>query len=281
MELEAPSEALRLVLRGKLPISMTAVDRIAIRSDSRYVCEHIGSATYRWPKTKWRTSDGKAVQNEEDWRTLVSLIQKVYRELHLRVTFEWQPGKIGAHATAVDKLAKKSAASASFGRARPAIVRRKISKAQVDPGSVRVTGQQLRIHVLDPRRISRDETRYRYEVVDPSSPDNGKVDFAETSHHLAPGHTYDVTMNADQKNPRIDGVISEVEEDLTPYVDALRAIGHAASATDVAAAIAQTGRQVTPPRAKRALEKLVQRGEANKERAPFRGRPFLYSVVSV
>jgi hypothetical protein len=87
-------------------------------------------------------------------------------------------------------------------------------------------------------------------------------------------------MNADQQNPRIVAVIAEVEEDLAPYVEALRAIGHEASATDVAAAIEQTGREMTPPRAKRALEKLVQRGEARKERATFRGRPFVYFAIS-
>jgi ribonuclease HI len=282
MELEAPSAALQIALRGRTPFDLGQFEKIVILSDSQYVCENVKNAMYMWPKTGWRTKDGPAVQNEDDWKTLLRLMQRMYKERRIRVSIDWERGKVSANAKAVDKLAKQSSASESFGRARPTNVRRKLTSRAVEPGIVRVTGQQLRIRIIEVRHLSREEGRYRYEVVDPSSPYDGKVDFAESALPLAPGHTYDARMNADQRNPRIAELIAEVEEDLTPYIDALRALGHPAAAIEVAAVItAATGVEVTPPIAMRRLKKLVlERGLAQVSHASSVGHPLLYELVS-
>jgi hypothetical protein len=208
-------------------------------------------------------------------------MQRIYNEYRLRVNVEWERGKGSLHAKAVDKLAKQSSTSASFGRARPTNVRRKLTTASVEPGSVHVEGQRLRIHIIDARHLSRNEARYRYEVVDPSSPYNTKVDFAESDLPLAPGHTYDVRMGTDQANPRIAELLAEVEEDLTKYRDALRVLGRPASATDVSAEIARaTGVTLGPQAVKWRLEKLVNdAGEARRTSATSGRKRFLYELV--
>ena len=268
MELEAPSEALRIALRGRTPFDLAHFDKIVILSDSRYVCDNLPNAQFVWPKTGWRTKDGPAVLNERDWKTLKKLMERMYRAHHIRVGLEWERGKVSANAKAVDKLAKQSSASASFRRARPTNVRRKLTSASVERGSVLVQGQQLRIRIIEARHLSRREGLYRYEVLDPSSAFDTKVDFAESDQPLGPGHTYDVTMNADQANPRIVAIVGEVEEDLTPYRDALRTLARPASATDVATEITRaTGVALTSPVARRSRRARGRRGEASKTRA--------------
>jgi ribonuclease HI len=282
MELEAPSEALRIALRGRTPFDLAQFDKIVILSDSRYVCDNLPNARFVWPKTGWRTKDGPAVLNKRDWKTLKKLMERMYRDHHISVGIEWERGKVSANARAVDKLAKQSSASESFGRARPTNVRRKLTSASVERGSVRVHGQQLRVRIIEARHLSGREGLYRYEVVDPSSAYDTKVDFAESDQPLGPGHTYDVTMNAEQANPRIVAIIDEIEEDLTPYRDALRALGRPASATDIATGITRaTGVALTPPVAKRRLDTLVTQGEVRVALATAGRRRFLYELLPV
>lgn len=281
MELEAPSEALRIALRGRMPFDLADFDKILILSDSRYVCDNLHNAQLVWPKTGWRTKDGAAVLNERDWRTLAKLIEKMYRERRIRVIVEWERGKVSENAKTVDKLAKQSSASPTLGRARPTNVRRKLTRASVERGSVHVEGQQLRVRIIDARHLSGREGLYRYEVRDAASPDDTKVDLAQSDQPLGPGHTYDVLMNADQGNPRIVAIIAEVEEDLTQYREALRTLARPASATDVATEITRaTGIVLTPPVAKRRLDKLVTQGEARIALATV-GRRFLYELLPV
>lgn len=283
MELEAPSEALRMILRGRLAVDLARFEKIVIRSDSRYVCDNIGAALYRWPKTKWRTADGRAVLNVQDWKNLTSLMRRLAKERHLRVEFEWQPGKVGEHAKRVDQLAKQSSSSASFGRGRPTNVRRKTTRTPTEVGSVRPEGQQVRIRVVEARFLSRDETRYRYEVVDAASAFCGNVDFADSSLQLGPGHTYDVRLNDDPRNPRLVEALAEIEEDLTPFLAAVSALGVPSSATDVATELGRSmGHEVGPVFVKRRLDRLVDElGKLRRTRATFRGRPYLYEPARV
>src|ERR1700737_4670921 len=105
MELEAPSEALQIAMKGRTPFDLGRFDKIVIRTDSRYVAENIVHALYNWPRSGWRTREGRAVLNERDWKALVRLMQRIYKEYRLRVNIEWERGKVSAHAKAVDKLA--------------------------------------------------------------------------------------------------------------------------------------------------------------------------------
>lgn len=128
-----------------------------------------------------------------------------------------------------------------------------------------------------PRRSS----RYKYEVVDHNSPYYEKVDWAESDLELLRGHSYSVRMNAMQENPRIEEVVEEVEEDLTPYFDALKALGKPATAQQVAEEFERTnGIAVSRDALRRRLDRLVEElRQARKTRASTSGRPYLYEAV--
>ncbi len=157
-----------------------------------------------WSGNKWTKQGGGAVLNAKEWRRLVTLIRRVRNELGKRVDFEQIKGKKGRHAIAVDKLAKQSANSESFGRARPASVRRKVTAEKVEPGSVKVTGQTLMVRIVEAQYLGAPHRRYRYkyEVMSLDSAFVGKVDWAETDLNLAAGHTYSVQMNALRRRTR-------------------------------------------------------------------------------
>ena len=281
MELEAPSVALDRALRGRIPVSLSHFKKIVIRTDSAYLHEHVNAALYTWPKMSWKTRDGTAVLNQPDWEKLVGLIKRVSQRHGLRVFFEWKRGKVGRHANAVDRLAKQSAKSASFGRGRPVVVRRKKTTEAVAADSVSMEGQVVCIRIVQSQYLARSLTRYRYEVDDAGSPYNGRVAWAESEHTLGPGHTYRVRMNTSQRNPRIDEVIEEVVEDLTLYVDTLTALAHPSTASEVAAYLEQKGTSALSADAVRyRLEQLVADGKARRTRTTSQGRPYLYEAVA-
>jgi ribonuclease HI len=283
MELEAPSVALDCALRGRTPLSLSNFKKIVVRTDSAYLHGHVSTALYTWPKMGWKTREGTAVLNQPDWERLVGLIKRVSQRHGLRVFFEWKRGKVGRHARAVDQLAKQSAKSASFGRARPIVVRRKKTTAAVAADSVRMEGQVVCIRIVQSQYLpgQRSLTRYRYEVDDAGSSYNGRVAWAESGHTLGPGHTYRVRMNTTQRNPRIEEVIEEVAEDLTLYVDTLTALAHPSTASEVAAYLKQTGGSALPADAvRRRIEQLVADGKARRTRATSQGRPYLYEALA-
>ncbi len=280
MELEAPSAALEIVHRGRLPVEIARFKKIVVRSDSTYVCENLYNAKFVWPKNKWRTQAGTAVQNVDDWETLLRWLHRFSKEHRIRVDFEWVPGKKGRHATMVDKLAKKSSDSPSFGRARPALVRRKRTTAEVASGSVRVTGQLMVVHVIEVRYVPqrRSESRLKYEVVSDGGPDAGAVDWAETDQPVDAGHTYRVRMNEDQANPRIMEVLEEVTEDLGPFVDALRSFGRPATIKEIRAKLPAAPKPMSRGAVQLRLDRLVDEGQAQRERSPEGRRPYVYGI---
>jgi ribonuclease HI len=280
MELEAPSAALEIVHRGRLPVEIARFEKIVIRSDSKYVCENVNNAKFVWPKNKWRTQAGAAVQNVADWETLLKWLHRFYREHRIRVEFEWVPGKKGRHAAIVDKLAKKSSDRAAFGRARPALVRRKKTTAEVASGSVRVTGQVMVVHVIEVRYVPkrRTDSRCKYEVISDNSHHQGAVDWAETDQPVDAGHTYQVRMNDDQANPRIVKVLEEVTEDLGQYVDALKAFGRPATIKEIRAKLPAAPKPMSRGAVQLRLDRLVDEGQAQRERSPEGRRPYVYEI---
>lgn len=283
MELEAPSEALKLAIRRYAPFQLSSFRKIVIRTDSAYVHDHIGLAISLWSKNQWTKKSGAAVLNVSDWKTLLSLMNRMFRDHRLRVDFEWKKGKKGKHAKAVDQLAKVSSDSPSFGRSRPNVVRRKTSPEKVEVGSVRMEGQVMTIHIIQPQYLPppRRSSRYKYEVVDERSPYYHKIDWAESDEELLRGHTYSVRMNTTQDNPRIEEVLAEIEEDLTPYLEALKEIGRPAAAKEVAAVLASSKQlTVSPDAARRRLDRLADEvGEVTRIRASTAGRPYLYETT--
>lgn len=281
MELEAPYQALRLALSGRAPFELGDFGKIEIRTDSQYVKDGVGRAINYWSKNRWRTKEGNAVLNVPDWKNLLRLMRRVDDEYRLKVQFEWKKGKKGKHALAVDRLAKQSSDSPLHRRPRPAAVRRKLSGASTEAGSVGVQGQAMIVRIIEARHLGppHNRTRYRYEVVDEGSAYAGKVDFAEAELVLKRGHSYSVVMNANQAAPRFVDVIEEVEEDLGPLVDALRAIAHPASAREVAVEMAREGREMKVDAVKRRLDRLAE-GDAGvtRLRSATRGMPYVYAI---
>jgi hypothetical protein len=129
-----------------------------------------------------------------------------------------------------------------------------------------------------PHRIS----RYKYEVVEDENPFRGNVDWATSEAHLKPGHTYIVRMNDQQENPRIEELLDEVEEDLTPYIEALKALGQPSTAQQIAKRLALvTGVAMTSDAVKRRLDQLVESDQVFPARSKAAGRPYLYQLPGV
>jgi ribonuclease HI len=281
MELEGPSAALEFADRGRLPVPLSRFRKIVIRSDSRYVCDNLNNAKFVWPKSKWLTRTGTAVQNAPDWEKLMRLLHRFERDYRLRVEFEWIPGKKGRHAIAVDKLAKRSRDSAHFERVRPTLARHKKSPRELERGSVKVSGQVFVIHVVAMRYLPkrRPTSVCTYEVMSRESPYYQAVDVAETEQPLDAGHFYEVRMNSDQANPRIEELLQEVEEDLSPFIDALRSLGEPATIAQVQTEVARsTGAPISRGAVQHRLDLLVEDGQVRRDRTATGRRPYVYDL---
>lgn len=283
MELEAPSEALRLAVGRYAPFQLSRFNKVVIRTDSMYVRDNLGLAFSVWSQNQWMKRTGAAVLNVKEWKNLLSAITGMYKQHRLKVDFEWKQGKKGKHAKVVDRLAKESADNPSFGRSRPSIVRRKKSPHQVQPGSVRMEGQAMRIRIIQAQYLPPPlrRSRYKYEVVDESSPYDTQVDWAESVEELLRGHTYSVRMNDVPDNPRIVEVLEEIEEDLSLYLEVLKQLSRPATAREVAQILSsRPGFTVSPEGVRSRLDQLVDASEVRRSRATSVGRPYIYEVTS-
>lgn len=208
MELQACITALEESLRKDLP---RQIRRVIVSSDSTYVIHNYKSAMFWWPKTKWMRTNGEPVLNADLWRKLVRIISKLQR-LRLRVEFRWVKGHAkDPHNKAADKLAKRSAKNALNPPIAVVKVRRKKTQKSLEQGSVRMHGQRILIRVITDEYLKIQKiNRYRYEVMSPKSKYFGNVDIVLSQLLLSAGHTYEVTFNKNQNNPRIVRLIAEV-----------------------------------------------------------------------
>jgi hypothetical protein len=90
---------------------------------------------------------------------------------------------------------------------------RKRSKEVVDPGSVKMEGQDLTIYVTESKLLKlQKKWRVTYEVVNEESPYSGRRAriTADWNKRLDRGHTYRIRVNEDTRNPRVDEVYEEV-----------------------------------------------------------------------
>lgn len=282
MELEAPIEALKAIQRGRVPVDLRRFNKVVIRTDSTYVHSNVPNAMWTWRKTGWVRKGGASVLRSRMWKELTKEMRKMQERHHLLVYFEKVKGKKGRHARTVDKLAKQSATSASFGRARPNIVTRKTSKGRVEPGSVKVEGQAFAVRIIQAQYIPppRRGSRYKYEVVEDGHPSFGKLDWAESDLDLRRGHIYLIRMNDQQENPRFKELIREIEEDLTPYLDALGRLGAPSTVMQLAKELGRiSGLQVSGSAVRLRLDWLVEDGRVRRAQSAGRGRPYLYEVA--
>ncbi len=117
-----------------------------------------------------------------------------------------------SHNKTADKLAKQSARNARNDPRTVVKVRRKLTDKSLDIGSVGMHGQRVTIRIIRDEYLKVQRTnRYHYEVVSPGSKYFGDADIAHSELLLTAGHTYEVTFNKNQQNPRIVRLIREVQ----------------------------------------------------------------------
>lgn len=283
MELEAPIEALKAIQRGRVPVDLGRFNKVVIRTDSTYVHSNVPNAMWTWRKTGWVKKGGGSVLRSRMWKELTREMKKMQEHHRLLVHFEKVEGKTVRLAKTVDKLAKQSAKSASFGRSRPNIVTRKTSAGRVEPGSVKVEGQTFTVRIIQAQYIPppRRGSRYKYEVVEDGHPSQGKLDWAESHLDLKRAHIYVIRMNDQQQNPRFEELVRAIEENLTPYVDALARLGAPSTVQELAKELARiSGLQISGNTVRLRLDRLVEDGRIRRARSAGPGRPYLYEVAS-
>lgn len=203
MELQACIEALDHLMRGRTQIELQKFRKIIVKTDSMYVTDNYPRARNEWSRNHWRNRNGRPVDNARQWKQLLRETARTGKY----VEFRWVKGhKDSTHNKAADRLAKESAKGSTKSPLAVASVRRKRTTESVEPGSVKMLGQELTIHIitdtlLQPQRV----WKYKYEVTWASSPFAGKVDFACSDRDLPlrAGHEYRVVFNEDQANPWI------------------------------------------------------------------------------
>lgn len=205
MELMACIEAIKIAMNH--PVAK-AHRRIQIITDSRYVSGNWRSALVNWPIQKWRGRHGQPIENADLWKEF----GKWYRKAGMRIDIEWEAGKTNPDNKAVDKLAKASAKGPLLkGALKSVEVRRKLSAASVQRGSVPMRGQQLDIRVITTTWLKlQGVNRYKYEVLGPTAALIGNVDMATSTHLLSAGHHYRVVFGVNDKNPIIESVAREL-----------------------------------------------------------------------
>jgi ribonuclease HI len=210
MELCAAIEALKAIATRRAPVTAATYRRIVIWTDSMYLVNGYDSARFSWPRADWMTTDGNPVANTPLWKELLKLAARSGKPVEIR----WVQGhKQSAHNRTADRLAKESSRVPSTRTASVVKVRRKVSPASVDVGSVGLHGQRLTIRIItDELLVEHRLNRLKYEVMSKASPYHGSVDliYSTDAIHLSAGHTYYVRVNDDQKAPRVVKVFREV-----------------------------------------------------------------------
>ena len=177
--------------------------RIVIHTDSSYVCDGYKTAISFWRKNKWMRSNGAPVLNVNQWKELLKSAQ----DTGMSVEIWWVKGHAkNENNKMVDKLAKKSAKSATEQPLSNVNVRRKKSGKKTDAGSVKMLGQKIRIRIVDSEFLPQKITRYRYEVMSKRSPFYQQVDFIFSVQVLRVGHEFSVRVNNNQSYPQITKV---------------------------------------------------------------------------
>jgi ribonuclease HI len=206
MELMAVIEGLRRIKDQNIPSMYGSIE---VRTDSKYVVDNFWSAVNYWSRSKWLDKYGKPYENADLWKELI----KVRRSIRCKVSFEWVKGhKKDQDNKAVDHLAKNSAKSILHPPLSAVNLRRKKSPLKTKRGSVSMKGQRIAIRIITEHFLHLQElSKYRFEVISSGSEYFGHVDFAYSElHHLKAGHQYIVTLNKNDKNPRILRLIKEL-----------------------------------------------------------------------
>ena len=209
-ELAAVVDALKaLVLRRVIDVK--PYRRIVVWTDSQYLTNGYDSARFSWQSNGWTTSDGNPVANATQWKELLRLAHRTGKPLEMK----WIKGhKKSTHNKAADKLAKQSAAVRTGRHLSLVKVRRKLTDATAERGSVRMEGQRLTVRIItDEFQPVQRMNKYKYEVMSQASDYRGRVDiiYSTADIHLSAGHVYYVRVNSNTDAPRIVKVFREIE----------------------------------------------------------------------
>ena len=92
-------------------------------------------------------------------------------------------------------------------------LRRKKTTKITKLGSVEMKGQRISVHIINEEYMNLQKlSKYRYEVISKGSEYYGNADIIYSElHHLKAGHRYVVTLNSNNRNPRILKMIKELE----------------------------------------------------------------------
>jgi ribonuclease HI len=184
------------------------VSRVLIRSDSRYVVDHVWSALKYWPESDWRLKGGGPVANADLWREFRRKLIALKKRKTCQI--EWTPRKQNKRA---DKLAKNAAKSPLIKKRSRVIVRRKQTTQETVPYSVPMHGQVMQIRIIESDWLAVHKlNKFRYEVV--SGEYAGRASFicASPSMNIRAAHIYEVRVNHETQNPMIEELIGETEK---------------------------------------------------------------------
>jgi ribonuclease HI len=215
MELEAVIQGLKAATGRHPPFDPSTYRKITVKTDATYVAENYGTARTIWSRNGWTIREGKPVDNAKQWKELVRLAALAYKQGR-PVTIVRVPGKKSPRTKAVDKLAKRSANSATTQQLNPSEIRRKQSDQPIEIG-VPMEGQLMRINIFKTEhqpvhRLS----KYWYTVESKSSPYYKRASIIYSQLHHLRRHTYRVRVNHDTHNPRILKEFGEVKPDKRP-----------------------------------------------------------------
>ncbi|MDP3836798.1 MAG: RNase H family protein [bacterium] len=188
----------------------TGWSRIVVHSDSQYMVDNYKRALFQWSRQGWRNNDGKPVLNVKIWKELLHNANKTRKQVDIV--------KVRAHSgdefnEKADALAEKSKLGALNDPLKVTRVRRKYSNKKTKLGSIDMSGQIIRIHLIEVTYLQQNEYIYRYEVMSPGSLFFGCVDQVYYHKALRVGHEYKVRMNTNSKYPQIAKIFKDYTED--------------------------------------------------------------------
>lgn len=211
MELQACIEALKSSHRQ---VCFQEVYKIIIRTDSKYVKDNKFNALGIWRSSGWKNRFGRPIDNTDLWKEFV----REYNKIHKRIDIQWVKGhgkgKLkDEYNYIVDDLATESALNPLSKRVYRSSVRRKFGNKKTIKGSITVSGQIVKIYVIEIERLREQKMwKYRYQIASIESPDYQCIDFIYSNEHMRDGRFYEVQLNNDMKFPQILSVIQELNK---------------------------------------------------------------------
>jgi len=206
MELYAVVQALE---EGYIHPKLSDYKRICIYSDSKYVTDNYERAIFNWSRNKWLNRYGKPILNAELWKRFV----KLYKEKPCQIKIQWVKGHSkNKKNKIVDGIAKRSAKNAINDPLSHVEVRRKSTKKKVELGSVKMEGQDIKVRIITSEFLNTQKlSKYKYQVISKKSKYFDNVDVIYGKEIMRAGHHYKITVNDDNRNPRVIKVIKELE----------------------------------------------------------------------